>query len=133
MDPHKFDKLSKPLLRIGLSLVFLYFGFQQITSPNEWVSFVPDWALKFSFGLSANNIVMANAILELTLGIFLIIGLYTKFSALILSLHLFGIAFSMGINQIAVRDFGLAVATLVVFLNGMDSWCLDKKFGKKDS
>jgi len=123
---------SKTLLRIGLSLVFLYFGYQQVTSPDNWVGFVPNFLSNLN-NITPNNIVLMNGVIELILGTFLLIGLYTKFSSLILGLHLIGITFSMGFNQIAVRDFGLTVATFVVFLNGVDSWCLDKKFRKKDS
>ena len=80
----KYDKYAKPLLRIGLSLVFLYFGFMQISSPDEWAGFVPSYALVFN--LTANNFVIMNAIMELTLSLFLILGLYTRFSSLILSI-----------------------------------------------
>lgn len=119
------SEYSKPLLRISLSLVFLYFGFQQISSPDSWSGFVPEFLTKFF--LSANNIVMINGILELTLGIFMIIGLYTRFSSIILSVHLIGIAISLGLTPTGVRDFGIALATLATFLNGPDKYCLDKK------
>ncbi|HLC31157.1 MAG TPA: DoxX family membrane protein [Candidatus Nanoarchaeia archaeon] len=125
---HNLEKYAPPLLRITLSLVFLYFGYQQITAPAEWAGFVPNAALLF--GTSATTIVIGNALLELSLGTLLLLGLYTRFSSLILSLHLFGIAFSLGFNDLGVRDFGLAVATLVIFLNGADFLTLDKKFAK---
>mgnify|MGYP001569950896 CR=1 FL=1 len=128
MTMENLEKFAKPLLRIAMSLVFLYFGFQQITAPNEWTGFVPNFAL--SLGVSARGIVIANALLELIFGALLIAGLFTRIAALILSLHLFGIAFSLGFNDLGIRDFGLAFATLAVFLNGADFLCLDKKFGK---
>jgi|SRR3989344_6703414 len=132
MDTYLFDKYSKPVLRIGMSLVFLYFGFQQVTNPGDWAGFVPRFVQ--GFGLSVNNIVMINGIMELTLGTFLIIGLYTRLSSLILSLHLFGIAFSIfsTSTDLGVRDFGLAIATLVVFFNGVDYYCIDNKFKRKE-
>ena len=120
------EKFAKPLLRIAISLVFLYFGYQQISSPMEWAGFVPNFAL--SSGISAKNLVMMNSILELSLGILLLLGLFTKFASLILSLHLFGITLSLGFNDLGIRDFGLSVATFVVFLNGIDEYCLDKKW-----
>lgn len=124
-------EIAKPILRISMSLVFLYFGFQQILSPNAWTGFVPDFVTSLvSPILTANNIVMMNGILEITLGIFLIIGIYTRFSAIILSLHLLGIAASVGFSPIGARDFGLAMATLAAFFNGPDKYCLDMKFKK---
>ena len=119
-------RFSKPLIRIVMSMVFLYFGYQQITSPVEWSGFVPDFAL--SFGLSATSIVIMNSLLELSLGTLLLLGLFTRFSSVILALHLFGIAFSLGFSDLGVRDFGLAIATLTIFLNGADDFCLDRKF-----
>lgn len=126
----KYNIYAKPLLRIGLSLVFLYFGIMQISSPDDWASFVPDF-MTLVPNITANNLVIMNAIMELTLGLFLILGLYTRFSSLILSLHLFGIAFSIGFNPLGVRDIGLAIATLSIFLNGADNYCLDHLFNKK--
>ena len=125
----KLEKYSKPILRVALSLVFLYFGFQQITSPFEWTGFVPEYAL--NFGIAAEKIVLANAILELSLGALLLIGLYTRMSALILAVHLSLITFSLGLNDLGARDFGLTFATFVIFLNGADEFCLDKKWKEK--
>ncbi len=112
-----------PLLRIALSLVFLYFGFQQITAPDVWVDFVPSFLT--STIITAANIVMVNGVLELTLGTFLLMGLYTRISALILSLHLFGITTSIGFTPLGVRDFGLAAATLVLFLQNVHPYSID--------
>ncbi len=75
--------------------------------------------------MTANNLVIFNAILELTLGTFLLIGLYNRFSSLILSLHLFGIALSIGFTPLGIRDFGLAFATLAVYLFGYDRYSVD--------
>jgi uncharacterized membrane protein YphA (DoxX/SURF4 family) len=71
--------------------------------------------------------------LELSFGALLLLGLYTKLAAFVLALHLYGIAFSLGFNDLGVRDFGLASATLAVFLHGADKWCLDTKFIKNSS
>ena len=111
------------VLRWGLALVFFYFGFSQIVDPQAWTGFVPEFLTNIF--LSANNIVMINAITEIVLGIFLAAGIYTRFSSLILSLHLFCISASIGFNPVGVRDFGLAVATLVIFLNGADKYTID--------
>jgi uncharacterized membrane protein YphA (DoxX/SURF4 family) len=121
--------LAPAVLRISLALVFLSFGFMQVKSPDDWVGFVP--AFLTTWSLTANNFVMLNAFVELTLGMFMLLGLYLRFSSFILALHLFGITFSLGIGPLAVRDFGLAFATLAVFLYGLDAWCVDAKWTKK--
>lgn len=117
--------VSKAVLRIGIGLIFLYFGFAQAISPDSWAAYVPSF---LSGGIiSANNLVILNSIFELTLGLFLIFGIYTRISSLLLAVHLFFISLSIGFNPIGVRDFGLSVATLVIFLNGPDRFCLDNK------
>lgn len=113
------------LLRWSLALVFLYFGFSQAINTSAWASLVPAFLTK-SF-LSANNIVIMNAILEITLGIFLSLGLYTKFSSIILSIHLLFITIGMSFSPIGARDFGLTIATLVIFLSDLDTYTLDWK------
>ncbi|MEX0932876.1 MAG: DoxX family membrane protein [Candidatus Pacearchaeota archaeon] len=123
------EKYAKPILRIGMSLVFLYFGISQLISPGQWVGFVPNYALVF--GIATEQIVLMNALLEISFGTLLIIGLYTKVASIILALHLVGITFSLGINDLGVRDFGLTVATFVTFINGPDQFCLDNKFKKR--
>jgi len=122
------EKFSKPVLRMGLSLVLLWFGFQQITSPENWAGFIPQFII--SMGTAAKTMVIGNAIFELTLGLFLITGLYTRFASALLGIHILGITISMGMTPTGIRDFGLFVASLVIFLNGPDKYCLDKKFEK---
>lgn len=113
---------GKIILRISLALVFLWFGISQISSPSDWVSFVPDYLAS-----SSRAIVLANGFFESILGVMLLLGLYTRFSSIVLSAHLFIIALSMGFTAIAVRDFGLALATLSIFFLGADKFCLDRK------
>jgi uncharacterized membrane protein YphA (DoxX/SURF4 family) len=114
---------GKIILRISLALVFLWFGINQVYSQSEWVGFIPDFLSEI---INPNLLVLINGSFEIILGIALITGFYTRLSALLLSLHLFGIALSIGYNPIAIRDLGLALATLSIFFNGTDKWCYDK-------
>ena len=59
-------------------------------------------------------------VLEGVLGLMLLFGWQTRIVALLLALHLFDIMYVVGYGEIGVRDFGLAVATLVVAMNGYD-------------
>jgi len=117
---------AKILLRVSMAIVFLYFGMSQLKSPDEWTGMVPE-AITGTI-ITANNLVVANGLLEVTLGIFLLIGLYTRASALLLSIHLAFITFHIGLNAIGIRDFGLTIATVAIFFNGTDKFCLDKKY-----
>jgi len=118
------------ILRISLSLVFFWFAISQLLNPSRWVGVVPDFIV--GMGIPAATIVTLNGIFELCLASLLILGLYTRFASIILSLHLIGIASTFGpLNPTGVRDYGLALATLSIFFFGKDSWCLDSRIGKE--
>ena len=122
---------SAPIVvRIALSLVFLWFGSQQLMNTPMWLSFVPDAATSIS-GLSATTLVHFNGAFEIVFGLCLLAGFFTRTSGLLLGLHLLGISLNLGFSAIGVRDLGLALATISIFLYGMDRLTLDYRLTKK--
>ena len=117
------------VLRISLSLVFLWFGLTGVFNTEQFIGYVPESA--YSLPISIESIVILNGIFEIILGILLITGLFTRVVSVILSLHTLLIMFSLGYNDVAVRDFGIALATLAIAFNGPDNWSLDRKFRNK--
>jgi uncharacterized membrane protein YphA (DoxX/SURF4 family) len=99
----KFDtwKDYAPIIvRISMALVFLWFAISQYINPKMWIGYLPD------FLASMSNPVMfiyANATVEVILGTFLLLGIFTRISALILGLHLIGISITLGYNATAIR------------------------------
>ena len=133
IDESIFNKMksSAPIiLRIGLSLVFLWFGSQQLLHASMWVGLIPEWVLSLS-QLSAATWVLFNGAFEIVFGLCLLAGYFTRITALLLAFHLLGIIFTVGYNDIGVRDFGLSMAAISIFLYGNDSWCLDRFLAKK--
>ncbi len=120
----KLKTFSPFILRVGISLVFLWFGSNQIMDPKTWAGFVPDSVVSMSH-LDVNTLVYLNGIFEITLGSALLLGFFTRLSALLLALHIIDITYIVGFDATGVRDFGLSIATLAVFLNGMDTISLD--------
>lgn len=114
------------VLRFGLVVLFLWFGLSQITSPASWISWVPESATSIS-GLSPTLIVLFNGSFETILGIFLAVGFRTRWVALLLSLHLFFIAYEIGYNDVGVRDFVLAISTLAIAMYGSDKYTFDRR------
>ncbi len=112
------------VLRLSLAALFLWFGINQLYAPQAWIGFVPSFAAIF---LSAKLLVILNGSMEIILGLMLLCGIYVRFSALILSLHLLGIALAMGYNPLTIRDIALSLATFSVFLSGNDKYCYDSK------
>lgn len=115
------------VLRIGMCLVFLWFGAQQFISPEMWIGFIPEWVINLS-PVSPVTLVHLNGALEIVFGTALLLGLFTRISALILAVHMAHITLMVGYDSIGVRDFGLAVAGFAIFLNGADPFTLDHKF-----
>ena len=122
-----FIELYAPsLLRYGMAAVILWFGLAQLTNTSQWTAYVPDSIVSMT-GISAIVLVYFNAVFELVFGTLLLFGWQTRIVALLLALHLFDIMYVVGYGEIGVRDFGLAVATLVVSMNGSDMLCIKNK------
>ena len=68
---------------------------------------------------------------ELVFGLTLFVGFYTRLSAFLVALHLLDITFTVGYSAIGVKDFGLSISALAVFLSGSDIWSVDKIFEKE--
>ncbi len=116
---YKYTKYSPIILRIGLALVFLWFGMNQISNTVSWVDYVPEWAVRLS-SLSADTIVRLNGVFEILFGTALLFGFFTQIAAFLLFLHIAGITFTIGFDPTGIRDLGLTVAMLSVWLNGVD-------------
>jgi len=117
-------------LRISISLVFLWFGLVQLFDRESMIGYLPQFA--YSLPVEPFTLIFLNGIFETVLGGLLLLGLFTRISSFLLGLHLIGITFSLGYNDIAIRDLGLALATFAIFLHGPDKWCLDKKRRNKN-
>lgn len=125
----KMKKYAPVVLRIGISFVVLWFGWQQIMSASHWVGLLPQWTASLPF--TPTTLIHMNGWFEIITGLMLLLGLYTRIVAFLLTLHLFNIAYTLGYGSIAVRDFGLALSALSIFLEGPSELSLDLRFAKK--
>lgn len=110
------------IIRIGLAFVFLWFGLSQLVSPDQWTAFVPAWAT--GMGITAHTLVLVNGIIEVVAGILLAFGLLVRPVGILLGIHLFIIATSLGLTAVGVRDFGLAIAIFGLGIGGSDEFGL---------
>ena len=120
------EQCAPVVLRYGMTAVILWFGFQQFLHTDAWTAYVPDSVVSMT-GMTATTFVYINATFEVVFGFMLLFGWQTRLSALLLGLHLLDIMWVVGYGEIGVRDFGLAIGTLVVFMNGPDMLCRDDK------
>jgi len=109
------------LVRVGLGLVFLFFGVDKIQRPEVWVGWIPP------FLRGIDNFLLINGIIEIAFGVLLIIGLFTRYVALIVSVFLMGILVVFSIDNITGRDIGLLFSAVSLILTGPGSPSIDEK------
>ena len=115
-------------VRVGVSLVVLWFGINQLLNPEQWISQLPEWTTLLP--VSQIGLIYFNGWFEFVFGLTLLFGFYTRLSALLIALHLLDITFTVGYGAVGVRDFGLSISALSVFLSGSDALSVDKVFEK---
>jgi uncharacterized membrane protein YphA (DoxX/SURF4 family) len=117
------------IVRVGVSLVVLWFGMQQLLHAEIWTALLPDWT--HALPISPITLIHLNGLFEVIFGTLLFFGFYIRILAFILALHLLDIAYTVGYGAIAVRDFGLALSAFSVFFYGPDMWSLDRYFDRQ--
>jgi len=108
--------------------MFIWFGTQQLLHPTDWIIYLPEWIGYLP--IPPEMLIRLNGWTELVLASALIIGCYTRFVAAMLSIHLAGIAVSVG-GATGIRDYALAAAGFALALDKPDAWTLDIYFAKK--
>lgn len=125
------SETGKILLRISMSLVFLWFGLNQLFDPNTFLGYLPSYALDFASSMSIDPtlLIIGNGIFDTLFGLLLMSGIFVRIVALIIAIHIFSIGIGLGYNDVMIRDLGLTLATLSIYFNGRDKYCLKlKKF-----
>lgn len=115
---------GQALLRYSWALLFFWFGFAQLTDAATWVIFLPEWTGYFP--IPGEMLVQINGLLEICCATLLTLGIYTRYIAGFLALHLLGIAASVG-GATGVRDAALGAAGLAIALQAPDALTYDAK------
>jgi uncharacterized membrane protein YphA (DoxX/SURF4 family) len=114
------------VLRLGLALLYLWFGFSEIANVGAWTAWVPVWATSLT-GLTATQIVLINGGFEIVAGALLAIGIWVRFVGGVLALHMLLLVVDIGLDQIGVRDLAICFATMALALGGADWLALDRR------
>lgn len=112
------------VLRLTFSALFYWFGIEQLTEAEEWVGFLPDWIGYLP--IPGEMLVQLNGLFEVVCATALLIGVYTRWIAGFLAIHLFGIALSAG-GAIGVCYAALGMMGVVLAMSESDPWTLDTK------
>lgn len=119
--------LGRLLLRIGLSGVFLWFGIDKFIHPDIWVNYIPGW---FPMLIPVSAFILLMGVVESLIGLFVLIGFYTRICASIAALMMIPIIISLGYNEIGVRDFGILMLAVGIAALGAGEFSLDAQLLK---
>ena len=109
------DILGFHILRVGLAITFLWIGILIFKAPESWgTGFIQPWAADL-LPVPIREAMIGAAILDVAIGAFLLINVFTWIAALIGSLHLIVVLVISGINAITIRDIGLLAGTIALF------------------
>jgi uncharacterized membrane protein YphA (DoxX/SURF4 family) len=124
---------GKLILRLGLAIVFLYFGINQLILPQRWVDLIPDFKFIYMNEIFKQKIILVNGIFDCLIGICFLLGIFIKIISLLATLHLFSVfIFSLGFTPSGFRDLGLALASFSLFFIGSGNFKLIKNFKNRD-
>jgi len=121
----KYSMYAPAVARYGVSFVFLVFGVWQIINYQLWLGYLPSFAL--NLGISAKTVLMLNGTFDFLIGLSLLTGIFLRIFSGLGILHLLGIIFSLGWNDVTVRDIGIILVLISVFLHGKDDLCFGSK------
>lgn len=118
-------KTSFHFLRVGLAITFLWIGILIFKNPEAWGGYLQPWAAGL-LPIPLSQAMIGTAILDITIGAFLLFDFLVWLAALVGSIHLIIVLTVSGITDITVRDIGLLVGTLALMIDSLPQWMLNK-------
>ena len=104
-------RISHSILRISLTLVFLWFGIDKFINPQYWLNaWVPPAIISLAntFHIASTQLVYANGVFEVLVGISLLTDVFVEIFSFLALLFLVTVSLFHGINEVLVRDVGIA-------------------------
>lgn len=111
-------KASFHFLRVGLAVTFLWIGILIFKNPEAWGGYLQPWAAGL-LPIPIAKAMIGTAILDITIGVFLLFDFLPWLAALVGAIHLVIVLTVSGITDITVRDIGLLVAALAIMIDSL--------------
>lgn len=111
-------KASFHILRVGLAITFLWIGILIFKNPEAWGGYLQPWAAGL-LPIPLAQAMIGTAVLDITIGAFLLFDFLSWLAALIGALHIMVVLTVSGINEVTVRDIGLLVAALALMVDSL--------------
>ncbi len=112
-------RYSQYSLRIGLAIVYVWFGVDKFIHAAYWIdTWMPLWAQHAAraIGMSPTNVVLLLGIFEVLMATSLLTGFFLRiFAAVGLAILVLVLAFH-GFNEIMVRDIAIISALVALIL-----------------
>lgn len=119
------------ILRVGMAITFLWIGVLIFREPRAWGGLLQPWAAGL-LPVPLGQAMLATAVLDVLIGLFLLVDIFTFIASAIGLLHLLVVLTVVGINEITVRDIGLAAAMLaLVFYSWPEQIKIENLFQKQ--
>ncbi len=109
----KPEKLLPLILRLAVGLPFFLLGIDQLLHPQQWIGYLAPWAENL-FGVTPLQFFFVNCIFGTSLGVLFILGIFTRYCAIIATLHLIGVMLNLGYTEIAIRDLGILLSAVAL-------------------
>ncbi|MFQ5881763.1 MAG: DoxX family membrane protein [Candidatus Methylomirabilales bacterium] len=106
---------SRLAVRLGLAVVFLWFGVDKFLAPEAWVGWIPSWLFGLLGGWQNPFLYLLGGA-EVLVGLSFLTGWYLTPAAMASSIFLAAVILSMGFSDIVVRDIGLLGSALSLLL-----------------
>jgi uncharacterized membrane protein YphA (DoxX/SURF4 family) len=102
------------LLRLALGFPFLYASFGSLTSPKDWIWYIPDWLAHI---LPPEPLLLGHGAFELFLGAWLLTGKKTMIAAYVAATDLtINTLLNIQTFNVVFRDVGLLAAAIALVL-----------------
>ena len=101
----------------SLVFVFGWFGIDKFRDPYFWSTYLPDW-MEGLMNIPGTSWVVVIGLFELLLALLLLIPIrrLRRVAVTLMILHLIGILWQVGWNDIGVRDIGLAMSAAALLI-----------------
>ena len=111
-------KTSFHFLRVGLAITFLWIGVLIFKNPEAWGGYLQPWAAGL-LPIPLSQAMIGTAILDITIGAFLLFDFLPWLAALVGAIHLVIVLSVSGVTDITVRDIGLLTAVLALMIDSL--------------
>jgi uncharacterized membrane protein YphA (DoxX/SURF4 family) len=118
-------KASFHFLRVGMAITFLWIGILIFKDPQAWGGYLQPWVIDI-LPIPITQTMIITAILDIAIGAFLLIDIFTWFAAFVGAIHLIIVLMVSGITDITVRDIGLLVGVIALMIDSLPQWVLNK-------